>query len=207
MNKLYTNLKDSLIKDNPIFVSYLALCPTLGTTSTFNNAIGMGLSVLFVLIFSNLLISSVRNFVPSEIRIPVFITIIASLVTLLEMILEAVTPTLYETLGMFLPLIVVNCIILGRAESFASKNNVKKSIIDGLITGLAFAITISIIGAFREFFGTGSISIFSLRLQMFTQEIMPSFLTKNTGAFISLGLMGWVFNEIKINNMKKGKVN
>ncbi len=207
MNKLYTNLKDSLIKDNPIFVSYLALCPTLGTTSTFNNAIGMGLSVLFVLIFSNLLISSVRNFVPSEIRIPVFITIIASLVTLLEMILEAVTPTLYETLGMFLPLIVVNCIILGRAESFASKNNVKKSMIDGLITGLAFAITISIIGAFREFFGTGSISIFSFKLQMFTQEIMPSFLTKNTGAFISLGLMGWVFNEIKINNMKKGKVN
>lgn len=198
-------IKTSLIKENPIFSSYLALCPTLGTTSNFNSAIGMGFSVLIVLVLSNTVISSIRKLIPNDIRIPVFITIIATVVTLLEMSMETLMPSLYRTLGIFLPLIVVNCIILGRAEFFASKNSVRESMIDGIVIGISFAISIAALGIFRELFGTGAVNLFSLRVEFFQQETVPSVFIEPTGAFFAFGILSWIFNATRnssINNKK-----
>ena len=151
-------MMNGIIKENPTFVLLLGMCPTLGTTSSAINGMGMGLATMFVLICSNVVISSIKNLIPDMVRIPSFIVVIASFVTLLQMVMQAYVPDLYATLGLFIPLIVVNCIVLGRAEAFAAKNNPVASMFDGLGMGLGFTIALTLLGAVREFLGTGKIS-------------------------------------------------
>lgn len=151
------NFLKGFFKENPIFVYLLGMCPALATTSSFETALGMGILVIFVLTMSNIVVSSVRNFIPNEIRTPAYIVIIATFVTLVKMGTEAISLELFDALGVFIPLIVVNCLILGRAESFASKNKVVDSAIDGLGMGLGFTFALIVIGAIREFLATGGV--------------------------------------------------
>ena len=148
-------LMNGIVKENPTFVLLLGMCPTLGTTSSAINGMGMGLATMFVLICSNVVISSIKNLIPDMVRIPAFIVVIASFVTLLQMIMQAYVPALYATLGLFIPLIVVNCILLGRAEAFAAKNGPVPSFFDGLGMGLGFTLALTILGGVREILGTG----------------------------------------------------
>ena len=150
------NFKNGLIKDNPVFSLFLGICSTLAITTTINNAIGMGVSVIIVLTMSNVIISMIRKITPDEIRIPVYIVIIATLVTIIQMLIQAFAPALNESLGVFIPLIVVNCIILGRAEGFAGKNKVLPSILDGLGMGFGFTIALICMGSIREILGSGT---------------------------------------------------
>ena len=146
-----------IFKENPIFVLFLGLCPTLGVTSSAMNGLSMGLAVIAVLACSNLLISAFKSVIPSQVRIPAYIMIIASLVTIVQMVMEAYTPDLYKVLGLFIPLIVVNCIVLGRAESFASKNGVFASFLDGIGSGLGFTLSLTVLGMIREVLGNGTV--------------------------------------------------
>ena len=157
-------LMNGIVKENPTFVLLLGMCPTLGTTSSAINGMGMGLATMFVLICSNVVISSIKNLIPDMVRIPAFIVVIASFVTLLQMIMQAYVPALYATLGLFIPLIVVNCILLGRAEAFAAKNGPVPSFFDGLGMGLGFTLALTILGGVREFLGTGKLCDFALML-------------------------------------------
>ena len=150
-------LMNGIVKENPTFVLLLGMCPTLGTTSSAINGMGMGLATMFVLICSNVVISLIKNLVPDMVRIPIFVVVIASFVTLLQMVMQAYVPALYATLGLFIPLIVVNCILLGRAEAFAAKNNPLSSFFDGLGMGLGFTIALTLLGGVREFLGTGKL--------------------------------------------------
>ena len=150
-------LLNGIVKENPTFVLLLGMCPTLGTTSSAINGMSMGLATTAVLVFSNLIISCLKNLIPDSVRIPSFIVVIASLVTILQMVLQAYVPSVYEALGLFIPLIVVNCIILGRAEAYAAKNGPISSIFDGLGMGLGFTIALTLLGACREVLGTGKI--------------------------------------------------
>ncbi|WP_111708818.1 RnfABCDGE type electron transport complex subunit E [Lutibacter citreus] len=187
------NFLKGIVKENPIFVMLLGMCPTLGVTSSASNGLGMGVATMFVLIMSNIVVSLVKTQIPSKVRIPAFIIIIASFVTIVEMILEAFVPFLYEQLGIFIPLIVVNCIILGRAESFASKNNAISSLIDGLGMGLGFTLALTILGATREILGSGSIFGFKFvpdDANTFILFILPP------GAFIALAYLTVLFNKL-----------
>lgn len=150
-------LMNGIVKENPTFVLLLGMCPTLGTTSSAINGMGMGLATAFVLICSNVVISAIKNLIPDMVRIPAFVVVIASFVTLLQMIMQAYVPALYATLGLFIPLIVVNCILLGRAEAFAAKNGPVPSFFDGLGMGLGFTLALTILGGVREFLGTGKL--------------------------------------------------
>jgi electron transport complex protein RnfE len=161
-NNHMKELTKGIFKENPTFVLLLGLCPTLGVTTMVSNAIGMGFSVLFVLTCSNIMISLLRKVIPDSVRIPSYIVIIASFVTIIEMILHAFIPDVYTALGVFLPLIVVNCIILGRAEAFASKNTVLDSILDGIGMGIGFTLALILIATIREVFGSGTITLFPL---------------------------------------------
>lgn len=173
MNRMQ-NFKNGLIKDNPVFGLYLGLCSTLAITTSINNAIGMGVAVIFVLILSNMIISAIRKLVPDEIRIPVYIVIIATLVKIIQMLIQAYAPALDSSLGVFIPLIVVNCIILGRAEAFASKNGVLDSALDGVGMGLGYLLAVLSMSVIRQLLSTGVLSmtnpfneaqvLFSLRL-------------------------------------------
>ncbi len=186
------NFVKGLIKDNPVFVMLLGMCPTLGVTSSASNGLGMGLATLFVLIMSNMVVSLIKSFIPNKVRIPAFIVIIASFVTIVEMVLEAFIPVLYDQLGIFIPLIVVNCLILGRAEAFASKNNFFSSLIDGLGMGVGFTLALTALGAVREILGSGSIFDFSFVSEdasTFVLFILPP------GAFIALAYLAAVFNR------------
>ncbi|MEG0283517.1 MAG: electron transport complex subunit E [Erysipelotrichales bacterium] len=174
-----------IFKENPIFVLFLGMCPALGVTTSVVNAIGMGVGVIFVLILSNVIISLIRNIVMDEIRIPVFIVIIATLVTLLQMLMQAYTAELYNSMKVFIPLIVVNCIILGRAEAFASQNGPIKSAIDGLGMGIGFMIGLVTIAFFRELLGTGAIAGF----QIFPAKFAIAVFTGAVGAFLTLGIL------------------
>lgn len=176
---------NGLIKENPTFVLMLGMCPTLGTTSSALNGMGMGLSTAFVLICSNVLISLLDKLIPSKVHIPAYVIIIASLVTMLQLFMQAYVPSLYESLGLFIPLIVVNCIVLGRAESFAAKHNPFDSMLDGIGIGLGFTVALTILGAVREFLGTGK--IFSLTV--FPEQYGMLLFVLAPGAFISLGLI------------------
>jgi electron transport complex protein RnfE len=191
MSKLNLITK-GIIKENPIFVLLLGMCPTLGTTTSAINGLGMGLATTFVLIMSNVVISSVSSLIPSKVRIPSFIVIIAAFVTVLQLIMQAYTPGLYETLGLFIPLIVVNCIVLGRAEAFASKNNITDSALDGIGIGLGFTLGLTVLGAVRELLG--SASIFGIKLMegdgMLVFILAP-------GAFLALGYLLVLFNKLK----------
>jgi electron transport complex protein RnfE len=187
------NFFKGIIKDNPVFVMLLGMCPTLGVTSTAFNGLGMGIATLFVLLMSNIVVSIIKTQIPSKVRIPAFIIIIASFVTIVEMVLEAYIPFLFEQLGIFIPLIVVNCLILGRAEAFASKNNLMSSIIDALGMGIGFTIALTLLGAVREILGSGSIFDFrfvSEDANTFILFILPP------GAFIALAYLTVLFNRV-----------
>ena len=148
-------LFNGIIKENPVFVLLLGMCPTLGTTSSAINGLGMGLATTFVLVASNVVIALIKNMIPDKVRIPAFIVVIATFVTVVEMAMQAYLPALYESLGLFIPLIVVNCIVLGRAEAYAAKNTVFSSMFDGLGMGLGFSMALTLLGATRELLGTG----------------------------------------------------
>jgi electron transport complex protein RnfE len=186
------NFLKGIIKDNPVFVMLLGMCPTLGVTSTAFNGLGMGIATLFVLLMSNIVVSIIKKQIPSKVRIPAFIIIIASFVTIVEMVLEAYIPFLFEQLGIFIPLIVVNCLILGRAEAFASKNNIVSSIVDALGMGIGFTIALTLLGAGREILGSGSLFDFrfvSEDANTFILFILPP------GAFIALAYLTYLFNR------------
>ncbi|MGB5648370.1 RnfABCDGE type electron transport complex subunit E [Muriicola sp.] len=187
------NFLKGIIKENPVFVMLLGMCPTLGVTSSAFNGLGMGLATLFVLLMSNIVVSLIKSQIPNKVRIPAFIVIIASFVTVVEMVLEAYIPFLYEQLGIFIPLIVVNCLILGRAEAFASKNDLAASVIDALGMGLGFVVALTALGATREILGNGSIFDFrfiSEDTNTFILFILPP------GAFIALAYLAVLFNKI-----------
>ena len=189
-----------IFKENPIFVLFLGLCPTLGVTSSAMNGLSMGLAVIAVLACSNLLISAFKSVIPSQVRIPAYIMIIASLVTIVQMVMEAYTPDLYKVLGLFIPLIVVNCIILGRAESYASKNPALPSMFDGIGMGLGFTCAITILGAIRELLGGGTIlstgSSALVDLSNFGYSPASIFILA-PGAFFVLAMCVAVMNRVK----------
>ena len=184
-------LTNGIIKSNPVFILLLGMCPTLGTTTSAMNGFGMGAATMFVLILSNMAISLIKNVIPDKVRIPAFIITIASFVTILEFFMKAYVPSLYETLGLFIPLIVVNCIILGRAEAFASKNNVFSSMLDGIGIGLGFTLSLTIIGATRELLGSGA--VFGQKL--IEGDGMLIFILP-PGAFLVLAYLLAVFNKL-----------
>lgn len=186
-------LMNGIIKENPTFVLLLGMCPTLGTTSSALNGMSMGLATMFVLICSNVVISLIKNLIPDMVRIPSFIVVIASFVTALQMCMQAYVPEIYATLGLFIPLIVVNCIILGRAEAFASKNGVVPSFFDGLGMGLGFTIALTLLGAVREILGTGKIFGFEL----WAEDYGMLMFVLAPGAFIVLGYLIAMVNKLK----------
>ena len=190
MNKLQL-LTKGIIRENPTFVLLLGMCPTLGTTTSAFNGMGMGLATLFVLTLSNVVISLIKNLIPDQVRIPAFIVVIAAFVTVVQLCMEAYATDLYNTLGVYIPLIVVNCIILGRAEAFASKNKVFDSALDGLGIGLGFTLALTVIGGVREILGSGS--IFGMKL--IEGDGMLMFILA-PGAFIVLGYLLVLFNKL-----------
>lgn len=182
---------DGIVKRNPTFVLILGMCPTLGTTSSAITGMSMGLATLFVLMCSNMAISALKSLIPDKVRIPAFIVIIASFVTILQMFMQAWLPALYSALGIFIPLIVVNCILLGRAEAFASKNSIFMSLCDGLGTGLGFTAALTAIGAVREFLGTGAV----FNCQVYDSSYGALLFVLAPGAFIVLGFLIALFNR------------
>lgn len=183
---------DGIIKNNPVFVLILGMCPVLGTTTSAINGLGMGCATLAVLTMSNITISLIKGLIPSKVRIPAFIVVIASFVTIVQMLMEAFLPSLYASLGLFIPLIVVNCIILGRAESFASKNGALDSALDGVGVGLGFTIALTTLGAVRELLGNGSIFDYSLGYGNYA----PLIFILAPGAFFALGYLMVLFNKL-----------
>lgn len=191
MNRL-NNLTRGLIRENPIFVIVLGMCPTLATTSSALNGLGMGMATMFVLMGSNVVISLIARFIPDKVRIPSYIVVIATFVTIIDLLMQAYTQSLYETLGIFIPLIVVNCVVLGRAEAFANKNSAFDSLLDAIGMGLGFTLALTLLGAVRELLGAGS--VFGLRFIQ-TDAILVFVLAP--GAFIALGYLIALFNRIK----------
>lgn len=183
---------DGLIKRNPTFVLILGMCPTLGTTSSALTGMSMGLATLLVLICSNAAISLLKNLIPDKVRIPAFIVVIASFVTVVQMVMQAWFPSLYAALGIFIPLIVVNCILLGRAEAFASKNSVGLSVCDGIGIGLGFTGALTVIGMVRELLGTGAV----FGYQLYSSDFGALLFVLAPGAFIVLGLLIALFNRL-----------
>ena len=202
MNKCAERLWNGLVKENPTLVLMLGMCPTLAVTTSAINGLGMGLTTTVVLALSNVIISMLRKIIPDKIRIPAFIVIIASFVTILQLLLQAYLPSLYESLGIYIPLIVVNCIILGRAEAYAYKNPVLPSFFDGLGMGLGFSIALTCIGMVRELLGGG---------EVFGIYVMPASFTPISifklapGAFFVLAVLTAIQNKVKIEGAKKGK--
>ena len=186
-------LMNGIIKENPTFVLLLGMCPTLGTTSSAMNGMSMGLATMFVLVLSNLIISLIKNLIPDMVRIPSFIVVIASLVTILQMIIKAYLPEIDKSLGLFIPLIVVNCIILGRAEAFAAKNGPISSIFDGIGMGLGFTLGLTLLGGARELLGTGAIFGFNL----YAEDYGMLMFVLAPGAFLVLGYLIALVNKIK----------
>jgi len=200
MEKLKRIASNGLLKENPTFKLVLGTCPTLALTTAAFNGIGMGLAVTFVLICSNVLISLLKNVIPNAVRIPVFVLIIATFVTIVKLVLDKFMPSLYETLGVYLPLIVVNCIILGRAESFASKNPVGDSALDGLFMGLGFTCALTLMGIVREVLGAGAIFGFKLF------DFSIGFFSSSAGAFFTYAVFIAVFNYLVQKFEQKSKI-
>ena len=188
----WKNFSKGLIKENAVFALFLGLCPTLGVTTSAVNGLGMGLATTFVLVMSNLVVSLVKNQIPDKVRIPAFIVIIATFVTVVELVMKAYVPSMFDALGLFIPLIVVNCVVLGRAEAFASKNSVVSSIIDGLGMGIGFALALTVLGGVREILGSGSI----FGLSFIKGDGMLLFILP-PGAFIALGYLIVLANKLK----------
>ncbi len=192
----FKNFTKGFLKENPVFTLLLGMCPTLGVTSSAINGLSMGLATAFVLIMSNTVISLIKNIVPDKVRIPAFVVVIATFVTVVEMMMKAYLPALFDSLGLFIPLIVVNCIVLGRAEAFASKNNMFSSAIDGLSIGLGFAFALSILGGVREFLGSGKLFGFTIYPENYGMLLF----VLAPGAFIALGYLIALVNKIKKAN-------
>ena len=194
MNKCLERLYNGIIKENPTLVLVLGMCPTLAVTTSGTNGIGMGLSTTAVLVMSNLMISLLRNIIPDKVRMPAYIVIVASFVTVIQMLIEGFLPALNASLGIYIPLIVVNCIILGRAESYASKNAVLPSIFDGIGMGLGFTLSITILGCFRELIGAGKL----FGTTIYTESLMPpvGIMVLAPGAFFVLAMIIAVRNKI-----------
>jgi Na+-translocating ferredoxin:NAD+ oxidoreductase subunit E len=189
---MWKNFSKGLLKENAVFTLFLGLCPTLGVTTSAVNGLGMGLATTFVLVMSNLVVSLVKNLIPNKVRIPAFIVIIATFVTVVELVMKGYVPVLFDALGIFIPLIVVNCVVLGRAEAFASKNTVLSSTIDGLGMGVGFTMSLTVLGAVRELLGSGA--FFGMKLlsgDAILLFILPP------GAFIALGYLIVLANMLK----------
>ena len=203
MNKCVERLYNGIIKENPTFILMLGMCPTLATTTSAINGLGMGLSTTAVLMFSNLLISALRKIIPDRVRIPAFIVVVASLVTVVQLLMQGYVPSLYASLGIYIPLIVVNCIILGRAEAYAMKNGPILSAFDGIGMGLGFTVALALIGSFRELLGAGTI---------FGKQIMPasfqpiSIFILAPGAFFVLAALTALQNRLKMPCATNGSV-
>lgn len=199
MSVIFERLHNGIIKENPTFVQVLGMCPTLAVTTSATNGLGMGFSVIFVLMLSNAAISLLKNVIPDEIRIPAYITIITSIVTVLQFLLAAYLPDLNKSLGIFIPLIAVNCIILGRAEAYANKSNVVASIFDGIGQGLGFTLSLTTLGIIRELLGTGNV---------FGMQIMPNayqpalIMILAPGGFFTLGILMAILNARKLKKAK-----
>ena len=202
MSEIKSRLVNGLFKENPTFVLMLGMCPTLAVTTSAMNGLGMGLTTMVVLALSNMIISLLRNIIPDKVRIPAFIVIIASFVTMMELLLEGFLPSLYDALGIYIPLIVVNCIILGRAEAYASKNPVLPSLFDGIGMGLGFSFALTCIGAVRELIGSGKIFGFSV---MPASYVPCAIFVMAPGAFFVLAALTALQNKVKIAGEKKGK--
>lgn len=203
MNKNYERLYNGIVKENPVFIMMLGMCPTLAVTTSATNGLGMGISTLAVLVMSNLVISLVRKSIPDQVRLPAYIVIVATLVTVVQLLMQAYVRPVYDALGIYIPLIVVNCIILGRAEAYASKNPPLLSVMDGLGMGIGFTIALVIIGLLRELFGAGT---------AFGVQIMPAFyeplgiLVKAPGAFLVMAIVVAVMNALQIKTAANDKV-
>ncbi len=189
------NFTKGFIRENPVFILLLGLCPALGVTTSAFNGLGMGLATTFVLVSSNTVVSLIKNFIPSKVRIPCFIVVIASFVTIVDLVMEAFLPALFESLGLFIPLIVVNCLVMGRAEAFASKNNTGSAIVDGLGMGLGFSFALTLLGGVREILGAGEF----FGMTLFPGDGMLVFVLA-PGAFIGLGYL------VALNNIVKKKL-
>jgi len=188
----WKNFSKGFIKENAVFVLFLGLCPTLGVTTSATNGLGMGLATTFVLVMSNLVVSLVKNLIPDKVRIPAFIVIIATFVTVVELVMKGYVPALFDALGLFIPLIVVNCVVLGRAEAFASKNTILSSLVDGAGMGLGFTMALTVLGAVRELLGSGA--FFGMKL--ISGDAMLLFILP-PGAFLALGYLLVLANMIK----------
>ena len=193
MSKALNTFTNGLVRENPTFGLVLGMCPTLATTTSAVNGMSMGLATMFVLVCSNVVISLLRNLIPDKVHIPAYIVVIASFVTMVQLLMQAYVPAIYETLGLFIPLIVVNCIVLGRAEAFAAKNNVGLSLLDGLGMGLGFTISQTVLGAVRELLGTGSffgMTVYPDNYGMLIFVLAP-------GAFIALAFLMAAVNKLR----------
>jgi len=205
----WKNFLKGILSENPNLVAFLGMCPTLAVSRTVESALGMGMAVVFVLVMSNLIVSLIRKFVPNEIRIPVYIVIIATLVTIVEMVMAAKLPELYESLGVFLSLVVVNCIILGRAEAYASKNGPISSVVDALGMAFGFTLTLLILSVIREFLGTGTITVWKSLVIDFTGfyralNLAPTqFFLSPVGAFLVLGILAGSINAYVLDRRAK----
>ena len=193
MSNAFKTFTNGLLKENPTFVLVLGMCPTLATTTSAINGMSMGLATMFVLVCSNVVISMLKNLIPDKVRIPAFIVVIASFVTLVQLAMQAYVPAIYDVLGLFIPLIVVNCIVLGRAEAFAAKNTVGLSALDGLGMGLGFTMALTLLGAIREFLGAGSIFGF----QIYPENYVNLIFVLAPGAFIALAYLLAIMNKLQ----------
>lgn len=203
MNKCMERLYNGLVKENPTFVLMLGMCPTLAVTTSAINGVGMGLTTTVVLVMSNMLISMLRKIIPDSVRMPAFIVVVASFVTIVQFLLEGFIPSLYDSLGLYIPLIVVNCIILGRAESYASKNPVVPSIFDGLGMGLGFTLGLTLIGLFRELLGAGQ--IFGAQVLSLSWFTPITIFVMAPGAFLVLACLVAIMNIVRAKMEAKGK--
>lgn len=208
------NFTKGLLKENQILVALLGLCPTLAITTSLENALGMGMAIVFCLTITNFIISLIRKIVPDEIRIPIYIVVIATVVSIIDMVMAAYLPAIHKSLGIFIPLITVNCIILGRAEAFASKNDPVSSVVDGLGMGIGFALVHMVISIIRELLGAGRITVWGdlvLDINKLAGSedvlgIFTDFFIQPAGAFIVLGLLLGIYTTIRTNRIKKAEV-
>ena len=193
MNNALKTLTNGILKENPTFALVIGMCPTLATTTSAVNGMSMGLATLFVLVCSNVVISMLKNVIPDKVRIPAFIVVIATFVTMVQLAMQAYLPAIYDVLGLFIPLIVVNCIVLGRAEAFAAKNTVGLSALDGLGMGLGFTLSLTVLGIIREFLGAGSVFGF----QIYSSQFAALIFVLAPGAFICLAYLMAAVNKLQ----------
>lgn len=205
MSKALNEFIRGITKDNPIFALVLGLCPALAVTTSVDNAIGMSAGTAFVLVGANLMVSALRNYIPPTVRLPIFILIIATFVSIVDMVMEAYTPPLYAALGVFIPLIVVNCVIIGRAEAYANKNNMFYSLIDALGIAVGFLLALVAIGGIRELLGTGQIVVFGQMILNLPMITPASYMILPPGAFLTIGILMAIINHRRAKKLARGE--